>query len=87
MTNYEKAQILLAKGKAEKHNTFKDTGIIYFLCTDAKNGRKLCAYAYSDKKYLDIVDNNTVAWYGEISDDLTQVVGSRHNKLALIIGK
>ena len=49
MTNYEKAQILLAQGKAEKHNTFKDTEIIYFLCTDAKNGLELCAYAYPNK--------------------------------------
>lgn len=84
MTNYEKAKILLAQGKAEKHNTFKDTGIIYFLCTDAKNGRELCAYVYPDKKYLDIVDNNTLIWYGEISDDLTQVTGSRHNITATI---
>lgn len=87
MTNYEKAQILLAQGKAEKHSTFKDTGIIYFLCTDAKNGRELCAYAYPNKKYLDIADGSTLVWCGEISDDLTQVVGSRHNKLALITGK
>mgnify|MGYP000847888948 FL=1 len=87
MTNYEKAQILLAQGKAEKYNAFKNAEIIYFLCTDAKNGRELCAYAYPNKKYLDIADGSTLVWLGEISDDLTQVVGSRHNKLALVTGK
>ena len=84
MINYEKAKTLLSQGKAEKHDTFNDTGIIYFLCTDTKNHRKLCAFAYPDKKYLDIADNNTLVWYGEISDDLTQVTGSRHNKIATI---
>ena len=29
MTNYEKAMELLKKGKAEKHRTFDDTGIIW----------------------------------------------------------
>lgn len=28
MTNYEKAMELLKQGKAEKHRTFEDTGII-----------------------------------------------------------
>lgn len=85
MTNYEKAVTLLDTGKANKHRTYKDTGILTILCKDVPNGKELCAYAYPDKEYLDIVGSaNSILYYGNISDDLTEITSTRTSRKALI---
>lgn len=68
MKNYEKAMELLKKGKAEKHRTFDDTGIIWI---DLPGN--LWAIAYPKEKDVEIVLGNVHENYGYISDDLKYI--------------
>lgn len=80
MTNYEKAMELLKNGKAEKHYTYNDTGVV---CIDL--GGDLGGYAAPDKEFIEVVRNATLVWYGNITDDLTKVTGTRNNVEAVIV--
>ena len=72
MKNYELAKKLVEKGIAEKHNTFNDTGIIII-----DLGGVYCGYADPCKKYIEITGaSNSVVNRGNITDDLTQVIGA-----------
>lgn len=75
MTNYEKAVKLLNKGIAKPHYTYeKGTDIIVINLRD-----NLCGYAYPKEDTIEIVNRNEVVWHGNISDDLTEITGTRNN--------
>ena len=73
--NYNRAYALLEKGVAEKHHTFDVTGIITL-----NLGGAYCGYVDPNEKFVEITRNNSVVCYGNISDDLCHVEGSRHNR-------
>lgn len=80
MTNYEKAVELLKNGKATKHYTYNETGVI---CVDL--GGKLGGYVFPNKEFVEVAKNATLVWYGNITDDLTKVKGTRNNVEAVIV--
>jgi hypothetical protein len=79
-TNYNKALELLNMGRAQKHYSYDDTGII----TIDLDGNR-CGYADPNKSYIEITYGNTLVWYGNISDDKKTITGTRHNRSANIL--
>ena len=72
--NYNRAYALLEKGVAEKHYSFTQTGIITL-----NLGGKYCGYIGPQDKAVEVTYENQVYAYGNISDDLLKVEGTRHN--------
>lgn len=75
--NYEKARTLLASGIAEKHYTYDQTGII-----SMNLGGKYWGYVGSGRadEYVVVCKDNSVQFYGNVSDDLRCVDGTRNNR-------
>ena len=77
---YEKAEKLLANGVAEKHYSYDKTGILIL-----DLGGNYCGYIGPDDKTVKVTLDNQDIWKGTISDDLTKVLGTRHNREAEIV--
>lgn len=77
---YEKAEKLLANGLAEKHYSYDKTGILIM-----DLGGNYCGYIGPDDNTVEVTRNNQVFCHGTISDDLTSVLGTRHNWEAEIV--
>lgn len=73
--NYNRAYALLEKGVAEKHYSFAHTGIIIL-----DLGGKYCGYIGPQDKAVEVTHENQVCAYGNISDDLLKVEGTRHTR-------
>lgn len=73
--NYNRAYALLEKGVAEKHYSFDQTGIITL-----DLGGEYCGYIGPRDKTVEVTRGNQVCAYGNISDDLMKVEGTRHNR-------
>ena len=73
--NYNRACALLEKGVAEKHYSFTQTGIIIL-----DLGGKYCGYIGPQDKAVEVTCENQVCAYGNISEDLLKVEGTRHNR-------
>ena len=75
MSNYEKAKSLLNSGMAEKHHTYPHTGII-----SMNLGGSYWGYIGNADEHVVVCKDNSVQFYGNISDDLKCIDGTRNNR-------
>lgn len=68
--NYSRMLQLLEKGVAERHYSYKDTGII--TCIATRNGNEYGVYAYPDDT-IEVCRNGSFVSYGTITKELKHV--------------
>lgn len=75
MTNYEKGIKLLEIGKAYKHYSYNETGILYIILEGS-----FCGYIFPNKEYVEITLNNSVFAHGNIILGENIIMSSRNNR-------